>query len=115
MNDEEVIEILDDFEDTITIPPINKNVVVPNIPPVAPKVETQTPSVNSQTNSNLGVSDVEEIKVEPAVYNEVKNLDNVNYAPIEPEKQNSSTYHKWQGCCLHHFLIVPDKPSKIIK
>jgi len=85
--EDEVIEILDDFEDTITIPPINKNVVVPNIPPVAPKVETQTPSVNSQTNSNLGVSDVEEIKVEPAVYNEVKNLDNVNYAPIEPEKE----------------------------
>lgn len=79
-NEEEVIEILDDFEDnTITIPPINTD-VVGNVTPT-----NENPS--EPIFNNLGVSASEEIKPKLDVYDEVKNLEEVKYDPIEPEKQ----------------------------
>lgn len=89
-NEDEVIEILDDFEnDTITIPPINKNVGIENITPVEPKVVSSSSQTSAQPtfNNNLGVSAPEEIKPKTEIYNEVKNLDQVNYDPIKPEKE----------------------------
>ena len=79
-NEEEVIEILDDFEDnTITIPPINKHVVSEK--PVS------SDNTMESTFNNLGVSFSEEIKPKIDVYDEVKKLEEVKYDPIEPEKQ----------------------------
>ena len=89
-NEDEVIEILDDFEnDTITIPPINKNIGIQNSIPVEPKVNSSIPenSTEQTFNGNLGVSVAEEIKPKVETYNEVKKLEEVNYEPIKPEKQ----------------------------
>lgn len=90
-NEDEIIEILDDFENnTITIPPINKNIGVERgnmDQPVVSNIESQT-SAQQTFNSNFGVGTTEEIKPKSEIYNEVKNLDEVNYEPIEPEKQD---------------------------
>lgn len=86
--EDEVIEILDDFEDnTITIPPINKN-VGENVTPEQPAVVENIPDTSAEpTFNNLGVSTSEELKPKLEVYDEVKNLEEVKYDPIEPEKQ----------------------------
>ena len=96
MNDE-VIEILDDFEDnTIRIEPIknvsigikqepvalnNANTTI-NVEPLSTNNAKPTPAV-----SNLGVSTPEEIK--PKLYTPVKNLEEVKYEPIKPEKEET--------------------------
>lgn len=89
-NEDEVIEILDDFENnTITIPPINKNVGVQNVVQTSQKEPSSIPEtpVQAQVNSNFGVSASEEIKPKTEIYNEVKQLEEVQYEPIKPEKQ----------------------------
>lgn len=81
-NEDEIIEILDDFEnDTITIPPVNKsaNTVEPDVANNLSETPVQP------TFNNLGVNASEEIKPKPEIYNEVKNLEEVKYNPIEPE------------------------------
>lgn len=86
--EDEVIEILDDFEDTITIPPINKNTGVQfNLS--ENEVSSQPAPIPQEVkiSNNFGVNHVEEQKVEPQIYAEVKNLEDVNYSPIEPEKE----------------------------
>jgi len=84
MNDEEVIEILDDFEDnTIRIEPIkNVNIGI--------KPETVAPSDNVAqplNNPSLGVSKPEELEPKSETFTPVKNLDTVKYEPIKPETQ----------------------------
>ena len=97
MNDEEVIEILDDFEDkTIRIEPI-KNVSI-GIKEPAASVNNQNTTINTEplssnnvtqspTGSNLGVNTSEQITPKPEIYTPIKNLEEVKYEPIKPEKE----------------------------
>ena len=91
-NEDEVIEILDDFEDIITINPINENLGGQSNVQSDVSVDSEMVSIIPQNNfsNNLGVSSIEETKVEPQLYNEVKNLADVNYSPIEPEREETN-------------------------
>ena len=95
MNDEEVIEILDDFEDkTIRIEPI-KNVSIGIKEPVVSvnnqTINTEPLGTNNVTpslaGSNLRVSNSEQSTPKQEMYTPVKNLEEVKYEPIKPEKE----------------------------
>lgn len=98
MNDEEVIEILDDFEDkTIRIEPIkNLSVGIKEEPIVSVNninttINQEPLNLNNVTQSslgsNVGLSTSEQITPKQEIYTQVKNLEEVKYEPIKPEKE----------------------------
>lgn len=92
-NKEEDIEILDDFEeDTLIIPPITKDMINDykesemvsqnnniSVQPEVITVDNNVP-IEQKSNNDLGENHNE-------AYHEVKNLDDIHYEPIKPEKQ----------------------------
>jgi len=81
-NEDEIIEILDDFEDITTTSISNVNNTVS-----MEKVATNDVSFEPD-KINLGVSVSEELNQKVQIPNEVKNLEEVKYEPIKPEKDN---------------------------
>lgn len=87
-NEEEVIEILDDFEeDTIIIPPISNEMIQNTVDEQEVVTMGEEPYVEQPLNNNLEIRSSEEITSPENVAQEFKNLEDVNYAPIKPEKQ----------------------------
>lgn len=87
-NEEEVIEILDDFEeDTIIIPPISNEMIQNTVDEQEVVTMGEEPYVEQPLNNNLEIRSSEKITSPENVAQEFKNLEDVNYAPIKPEKQ----------------------------